>query len=208
MMRLSTRLFSASACLLIAIGCSEPAAPAPGDQAAAPAAVGRIQPESDAIAAALSRPGIQFMNYDEVQQLVKSHEGKVVVMDCWSTWCEPCKKEFPGLVELHNKYGADKIACISLCFDYEGLKKETPEEHEPEVREFLEQQKANFDNVISTEASEEMSEKLGIATVPAIFVYNQQGELAQTFKTGGADDKPFTYKDVGETVAELMKDEN
>ncbi len=207
MTRLFTRLLTASTCLLFALGCSEPAAPAPGDQAAAPAAVDQVPSESEIMAAALSPLKIQFMNYDEVQRLIKSHEGKVVVMDCWSTWCEPCKKEFPGLVELHEKYGADKIACISLCLDYEGLKKETPEEHEPEVRQFLERQDADFDNVISTVASDEMSEKLGIATVPAIFVYNQQGELAQTFKTGGADDKPFTYKEVGETVAGLLKDE-
>lgn len=207
MMRSVMRLWSAPACLLFVIGCSESAAPAP-DNEAPPAAAGAAGPSgADPMAAALSPLKIQFMNYDEVQRLIKSHEGKVVVMDCWSTWCEPCKKEFPGLVELHEKYGADKIACISLCLDYEGLKKETPEEHEPEVRQFLERQDADFDNVISTVASDEMSEKLGIATVPAIFVYSQQGELAQTFKTGAADDKPFTYKEVGETVAGLLKDE-
>src|SRR5262245_446680 len=25
---------------------------------------------------------------------IKKRSGKVVVVDCWSTWCEPCKKEF------------------------------------------------------------------------------------------------------------------
>lgn len=194
---------STSACLLFAIGCEKPAAPAAGGSSEA-AATADKKPEA---APAASNVKIQYQDYDGVQELIKSHVGKVVVMDCWSTWCEPCKKEFPGLVALHKKYGTDKVACISYCLDFEGLKKETPEEHEPEVRKFLEAQQAEFDNVISSEASEELYKKLNVSTVPVVFVYNQQGELVQQFKSGSAKDKPFTYEDIGETVAELLKDE-
>ena len=41
--------------------------------------------------------------------------GKVMVVDFWATWCEPCKKSFPKLQELYTKYKASglEIAAIS-----------------------------------------------------------------------------------------------
>ena len=148
---------------------------------------------------------VQYAGYDGVQELIKSHEGKVVVMDCWSTWCEPCKKEFPGLVRLHEQYGADKVACISVCFDYEGLKKEKPEDYEQQVLEFLREQHAAFDNVIANEPSDELYGKFGFPSVPAVFVYDRQGKLAKQFENKDPKAKAFTYEDVGEEVASLLE---
>ena len=148
---------------------------------------------------------VQYAGYDGVQELIKSHEGKVVVMDCWSTWCEPCKKEFPGLVRLHEQYGADKVACISVCFDYEGLKKEKPQDYEEQVLEFLREQKAAFDNVIANEPSDELYGKFGFPSVPAVFVYDRQGKLAKQFENKDPKAKAFTYDDVGEEVASLLE---
>jgi cytochrome c biogenesis protein CcmG, thiol:disulfide interchange protein DsbE len=40
--------------------------------------------------------------------------GKVVIVDFWATWCEPCKKSFPKLQELNTKYqGGLQIVGIS-----------------------------------------------------------------------------------------------
>jgi thiol-disulfide isomerase/thioredoxin len=148
---------------------------------------------------------VQFKGYEGVQELIKRHEGKVIVMDCWSTWCEPCKKEFHGLVELHEKYGPDKVACVSVCFDYEGLKKEKPEDYEPAVLEFLREQRAAFDNVIANEPSDELYKKFGFPSVPAVFVYNRQGELAKRFENKDAKAPPFTYGDIDAEVASLLE---
>lgn len=169
---------------------------------------------SDAVEGASAQPAaedvgtavkVQFQGYEGVQELIKSHEGKVVVMDCWSTWCEPCKKEFPGLVALHEKYGPDKVACVSVCFDYEGLKKEKPEDYEPAVLEFLREQRASFDNVIANEPSDELYKKFDFPSVPAVFVYDRQGELAKGFQNRDAKAAPFTYKDVDAEVASLLE---
>src|SRR5581483_6163846 len=90
---------------------------------------------------------VEIKDFDGIQELLASKRGKVAVMDCWSTFCEPCMKEFPGLVELQKQFGPDDVACISLSFNYDGAKNETPEEHQEQVLNFLRQQQATFDNV-------------------------------------------------------------
>jgi len=195
-----------SLALMVALncGCQQQAATETASPPATPAAdEGAAAPATETVADSTIQ--VQFQGYEGVQELIKSHEGKVVVMDCWSTWCEPCVKEFPGLVKLHEKYGADKVACISLCFNYEGLKKETPQEHEESVLKFLREQHAEFDNVIANEPSEELYGKFGFPSVPAVFVYDRKGELAKRFENRDAKAKPFTYEDVGAEVEKLLE---
>ena len=148
---------------------------------------------------------VKILSHDEIQQLIASHKGKVVVMDAWSTSCEPCIEEFPNLVALHKKYGPDKVACISLSFDYEGLGK--PEEVVPVVKEFLAKQGATFDNVVSSDDSETLYKKMELASVPAVYVYGPDGTLAKRFDNEDID-KPedaFNYEHVGKLVAELVE---
>lgn len=143
---------------------------------------------------------VQIKDFEAIVELIDSKRGKVVVMDCWSTWCEPCKKEFHNLVELHQQYGPDKLACISLSFNYEGAKRETPEEHRDEVLAFLREQGATFDNVIASVPAEDLYKllKFKTASVPAVFVYDQQGELARQYSG------EVSYDDVRKLVAELF----
>jgi thiol-disulfide isomerase/thioredoxin len=43
--------------------------------------------------------------------------GKVVLVDFWATWCQPCKKEMPGYQKLLNLYGPRGFAVIGFKFD-------------------------------------------------------------------------------------------
>lgn len=136
-----------------------------------------------------------------VRALVESKQGKVVVMDVWSTSCPPCVAEFPSLVKLSRKY-PERLACISLSLDYEGVgQPDDPEVKEP-VLEFLRQQQATFDNVLSSVESEEMLKRLGVPAPPAVFVYDEQGELRKTFDD--SDGEGFTYEQVEAFVRELL----
>lgn len=147
---------------------------------------------------------VKIMGHDEIQQLIASHKGKVVIMDCWSTSCEPCVKEFPNLVALHKKHGPEKVACISLSFDYEGLGK--PEDVLPVVQEFVQKQGATFDNVLCSDESETLYKKMNLASVPAVYVYRPDGELAKRFDNEDAS-KPedaFNYEHVAKLVEQLV----
>ncbi len=43
--------------------------------------------------------------------------GKVVLIDFWATWCEPCKKEMPGYQRLLERYGPRGFAVVGFKFD-------------------------------------------------------------------------------------------
>lgn len=43
--------------------------------------------------------------------------GKVVLVDFWATWCQPCKKEMPGYQKLLDRYGSRGFAVIGFKFD-------------------------------------------------------------------------------------------
>jgi len=43
--------------------------------------------------------------------------GKVVLIDFWATWCQPCKQEMPGYQELADQYGPQGFVVVGLKFD-------------------------------------------------------------------------------------------
>jgi peroxiredoxin len=50
-------------------------------------------------------------------------KGKVVLVDFWATWCEPCKKSFPKYQELYSKYKGSgfEILAVSVDEDSKGI---------------------------------------------------------------------------------------
>lgn len=145
--------------------------------------------------AAMAPVRLTLKNYDETMKRVAAQRGKVVVIDVWSTFCDPCMREFPGLVALHKKYGPEKIACMSLCVNFSGLGK--PEDEIEEPLKFLQAQGAVFENILSSEADETVYKKLGIASIPAILVFGPDGQRLKTFSEA-------KYAEVEAFVAPLL----
>jgi len=148
---------------------------------------------------------VRLVDHAGLMREVERHRGKVVVLDCWSSSCPPCVKEFPGLVALAAKHG-DRVQCLSLCFDYDGLG--TPEELVPPVRAFLETVGAGrVVNLLSSEEADSLYTKLDLASVPAVYVWKPDGSLAVRYDDDMAARelrRPFRYADVESTVAGLV----
>jgi thiol-disulfide isomerase/thioredoxin len=174
-----------------------------------PAASSDRAPGSDRIGGPLADGAsgnvtLKILDYAGLEQLIASKHGKVVVLDVWSTGCPPCMKSFPDLVALQRKIGPERLACISLSLDYEGIGK--PEEAASAPFEFLRRQHATFDNVLSIEEPGAIYKKLGIASIPAVFVYDSSGTLQKKFTEGaGSKDKPL-YEQVEAVVVQLLAD--
>lgn len=45
------------------------------------------------------------------------YRGKVVLIDCWASWCGPCKDEIPNVLEAYNKYHAKGLEVVGINFD-------------------------------------------------------------------------------------------
>ena len=128
--------------------------------------------------------------------LIASHRGKIVVVDVWATYCQPCMRDFHQLVELSKRYSPSQVACISLSLDNQGLR--PLDQVVPQVLHFLNEQRATFDNVIMLEDSDQMLRALRLSSVPAVLVYNKQGRLLETVKPSNGQ-SPYTR--VGQIVS-------
>ncbi len=50
-------------------------------------------------------------------EAVARHQGKVVLVDFWATWCAPCVKLFPRTVELQQRLADRGLVVISVSMD-------------------------------------------------------------------------------------------
>lgn len=154
-----------------------------------------------------SNISLELGGWDKILELVKSHKGKVVVVDLWSNFCGPCKREFPNLVNIH-KTMEDQVACLSFNLDYEGIKGQPAESYREAVMAFLEKQDAQFQHVFSNVLPEVIYNKLEIASIPVVYVFDQTGKIAKRFDNEQADkpEKEFTYqKDIIPFIESLLK---
>lgn len=51
------------------------------------------------------------------QQLLAKHRGKPLVVNFWATWCEPCRDEYPLIVELAKEFKPQGIAVLGIDMD-------------------------------------------------------------------------------------------
>jgi thiol-disulfide isomerase/thioredoxin len=141
---------------------------------------------------------LRLVDVAGVRAAIAQHAGEVAVMDCWSTWCEPCMREFPHLVAMHNELASRGVACLSLNMDYDGL--DEPDQLRPAVIAFLEKQHATLENLMSSTDSETVYRELEFSSVPTVFVYGRDGTLARKFSGSRVD-----YAEVRRFVEELLQ---
>jgi cytochrome c biogenesis protein CcmG, thiol:disulfide interchange protein DsbE len=48
---------------------------------------------------------------------LESLRGKVVLVDFWASWCEPCRKSFPWLRRMHDRYASQGLVVVAVNLD-------------------------------------------------------------------------------------------
>ncbi|HEY2379447.1 MAG TPA: TlpA disulfide reductase family protein [Gemmatimonadaceae bacterium] len=48
---------------------------------------------------------------------IADYRGKVVLLNVWATWCEPCKIEMPSMEELYRAYGPRGVHIVAVSID-------------------------------------------------------------------------------------------
>jgi thiol-disulfide isomerase/thioredoxin len=133
---------------------------------------------------------VRIVDKSGYDKIIASSKGKVVVVDCWATWCVPCRKAFPKTVELSKTYAEQGLVVVSLSFD-DPVKGQVPDK----VKEFLVKQNAHFENLVSS---------LEISDTGAEVFAIPEGALPH-FKIYGRDGKEFTHEEIEEAVKAALK---
>ncbi|RLS53975.1 MAG: TlpA family protein disulfide reductase [Planctomycetota bacterium] len=124
---------------------------------------------------------IERLDWDQTQAILAAHPGKIVVLDLWATYCPPCRKELPGLVALQAQY-PDQVVCVTVSLDYEGDQAFTVDMAEAEILPVLAGVGAGtLRNVLLTTPATEIYAKLKLPSIPAVYVYGPNGQLAAEF---------------------------
>lgn len=181
--------FLSVVCCVLLIGCQDDVDSSPG--AGTSGTNAQSESTTDKPTASL-----ETRDWDALQELIASHKGKVVVVDFWSTTCDPCMREFPHLVALDREYRGQNVVCISVNIDYYGSKSDPPESFRADALKFLTEKQSTLTNILSSTDADTIYEELDAAGIPVIQVYAADGALAKQF----ADD-PDLYGDEGISYA-------
>lgn len=68
----------------------------------------------------LSVPELTLKDLDGNEVSLGEYKGKVILVNFWATWCDPCRVEIPWLIEMQQKYGPKGFVILGIALDEEG----------------------------------------------------------------------------------------
>jgi thiol-disulfide isomerase/thioredoxin len=105
--------------------------------------------------------------------------GKVVLVNFWATWCEPCKSEMPALQHLADRLHGQSFALYSVDLQEDG----------PRVEAFQRQYNLNLYALLDEDG--DLTRTYGVRALPSTFLIDKSGVLREQrlgeLLAGGAD---------------------
>lgn len=99
----------------------------------------------------------------ELRSLIDASTGRVLVINYWATWCNPCVQEMPGLMALRQKFSETDLQIVGISVDYDANT----------VSRFVDSRGINFPIYID---NGDISSMLGVSSIPRTMVYDRKGK--------------------------------
>jgi peroxiredoxin len=104
------------------------------------------------------------------------YKGKVVLLNVWATWCEPCRAEMPSIERLHRDFGTRGLAVVAVSVDDPGT--------EQRIRDYAKELGLTFE--ILHDPAQQIKRNYQITGYPETFVIGREGTIRK--KVIGASD--------------------
>ena len=121
---------------------------------------------------------------NDYEKIISSSEKKILLLNFWATWCAPCIKEIPELLELKKKF-KNEVEIYFLSVD-SNVKKTVPK--------FLKKNKLEDLKVLNDEKLK-ISSKFGVKVMPTTVIINKEFEEVAQVK-GYVDWSSSKYLDL------------
>lgn len=127
----------------------------------------------------VNKPAPTFTLKDLDGKLIKleDYRGKTVILDFWATWCYPCRKSFPVMKMLINKY-KNQSDVVFLFIDT----REKSQNYMPLVRKFLKDNRYPFHAVFDEWGQDGLMttiyNKYAPPGIPAKFIIDPKGIIS------------------------------
>jgi thiol-disulfide isomerase/thioredoxin len=117
-------------------------------------------------------PELALKDLQGREHRLSDYRGKVVVLNFWATWCEPCREEFPDLVRLGHTYRDRGVRMVLVSGDFDSEREA--------VNQFLVKQSVDFATYMKSGDDMKFINTLNpkcSGALPATFVYDGRGRL-------------------------------
>jgi thiol-disulfide isomerase/thioredoxin len=129
-------------------------------------------------AAATANADLPIIDLAGYNKILAKYRGKPLLVTFWATWCEPCRDEFPTLVQLAKEYGPKGLAVFGVSLDDNADMNL--------VRHFLTEFRPGFSNYRQNPQIDVDEFYRGVnpswqGSMPETIFYSRDGRIAQSF---------------------------
>ncbi|HEV2489339.1 MAG TPA: TlpA disulfide reductase family protein [Candidatus Acidoferrales bacterium] len=122
-------------------------------------------------------PDVTFEQLQGGSVSLASFKGRVVLVNFWATWCDPCRIEIPWLISFQQKYASRGFTLVGVAMDESGQKVVQPF---VETTQFdVDGQKMNMNYPIVI-GNEDIAEKFGgLLGYPSSYLISRDGKIVK-----------------------------
>ncbi len=146
-------------------------------------------------------PGYKAFNFSKPdinnkQLTLSDFKGKYVLLDFWATWCVPCRKSFPHVKELYNKYKDKGIEIICIADDDRNIDKWKAAIEKDGIGMWHHILRGlNMELIMKgIKNPEDLDQRFGIHTIPTKILIDPSGMIIGRYGGGGENDEALDLK--------------